>query len=219
MADGTYKSEYSSCTFKTSETGNFRVQADSVIFKPVTLIQDDGNGKFTDILLENSKNRATHVSWLATWSDRIYLIANSQLLSFVNAVNLGIEPRAGLHIDSYIGVFEVRDKLNTKLDFGSSLSPVVGFPQLPENWASYLLERPFATQILSVQFEGEKFFGTIDKGKADGVRVGMNLVSAKSDPRFEAAAEVVQVNYRTAKIQLFELASVGDRLSSRFENK
>jgi hypothetical protein len=102
------------------------------------------------------------------WGDRRYLLAEKQLLSFCNAVNLGLEPRRSPFGGGafYVMFF---------LDHGKTGDKA---PRLPEEWNQFLLPEPIQGEICEV-LPGESARVTL--GRRDGVRVGMCLVLENSN--------------------------------------
>jgi hypothetical protein len=157
------------------------------------------------------------------WSGRIYLLYEGDLKNFVNAVNLGIEPRATLISNRYsspwYGSFYLRD--------GDEQKKVAGKPPLPEQWLSFLLSKPVTATVISIDEIDEQRFGTtftatIDKGSRDGLKAGMSLLTKDEDPSPWGGTEVISVEEKTAKIRTRLVGSelkVGDKLSSRYEPK
>ena len=97
------------------------------------------------------------------WGDRHYLIPADDVMSFVNEVNLGSEPRDDAH-----GMHYLRQD-DWKLSAG-------GFPDLPESYRGYLLEKPIEGAVLSKE-EGSYVF-KVAVGLDRGLVSGMELVAA-----------------------------------------
>jgi hypothetical protein len=157
------------------------------------------------------------------WSGRIYLLYEEDLKNFVNAVNLGIEPRAALTSSHYVspwyGSFYLRS--------GDERKKVTGSPPLPEQWLSLLLSKPVTAEVIRIE-EMRKyqwsttFTATINKGSRDGLKVGMRLLTEDEEPSLWSGTEVVSVTENTAKIRTELVRSelkVGDKISSRYEPK
>lgn len=157
------------------------------------------------------------------WSERIYLINESELKNFANAINLGIEPRSSLisRDDSspWYGSFYLRS--------GDEQKKVTGNPKLPEKWLSFLLRKPLIATVISVQKVDKREFisistVTINKGSKDGLKVGMRLLTKDEVPSQWNGAEVISVEKGTAKIEArlsgTEL-NLGDKLNTRYKPK
>ncbi len=157
------------------------------------------------------------------WSERIYLINQSELKNFANAINLGIEPRSSLisrdDFSPWYGSFYLRS--------GDEKKTVRGKPNLPAKWLSFLLSRPLTATVISIQEVEKREFVTIstvtiNKGRKDGLKVGMRLLTKDEIPSQWDGPEVISVEEKTAKIQArlsrTEL-KVGDKLSTRYKPK
>jgi hypothetical protein len=157
------------------------------------------------------------------WSERIYLINESELKNFANAINLGIEPRSSLisRDDSspWYGSFYLRS--------GDERKKVIGNPNLPEKWLSFLLRKPLIAKVTDIQEVEKREFVTIstvtiNKGSKHGLKVGMRLLNKDEVPSQWGGLEVISVEKETAKIEARlsrnEL-KVGDKLSTRYKPK
>lgn len=156
-----------------------------------------------------------------TWSDRIYLISERDLKDFANAINLGLEPRSSLTQQSpdepYYGSFYLRE--------GDEKKKIRGKPSLPKEWLDFLLRKPVTATVVSVHESKKAAFiatsiVTVDKGRRDGLRVGMRLVAKGEEPSTSLGSEVISVEERAAKVKsvhVYDLLKVGDRLSTRYE--
>jgi hypothetical protein len=107
-ADGNYSEGSGSCTFTTEETGKY-VLSDGVLRYTILKYTGKQNGDEQEVDLFNSQNRKEFFGYhgdeedepLRTefsmfpikWGERFYLIYESDLKNFSNAVNLGLEPR------------------------------------------------------------------------------------------------------------------------------
>jgi len=158
------------------------------------------------------------------WSERIYLIYESDLKGFANAVNLGIEPRASLRSDRafspWIGSFYLRS--------GDERKKVSGKPKLPAEWLSFLLRKPLTATVISVQKVDKKnefvtiITATVNKGSRDGLKVGMKLAIKDEDLYLGFGPEVISVDKRTATIEarVFRIEiKAGSRLSTKYKPK
>lgn len=157
------------------------------------------------------------------WSERIYLIPESDLKNFVNAINLGIEPRASLisRDDSspWYGSFYLRS--------GDEMKKVTGKPSLPEKWLPFLLIKPLTATVTSIQVVEKREFSTtftvtINKGSKDGLKVGMKFVIKDEIPSQWDGPEVTSVDEKTAKLEVRlsrNNLKVGDKLSTKYTPK
>lgn len=157
------------------------------------------------------------------WSGRIYLIGESELINFANAINLGIEPRSSLiserEASPWYGSFYLRS--------GDEQKKVTGNPNLPEKWLSFLLRKPITATIINMQVVEKREFSTlvtatINKGSKDGLKVGMRLLAKDQVPSQWDGPEVISVEKGTAKIQTRLVRNelkVGDKLSTKYKPK
>jgi hypothetical protein len=98
------------------------------------------------------------------WGKRVYLIPSDRMLSFCNAINLGLEPRADMHGQFFLRV--------TRGQGRRAPVPAEGAPGLPAAWEHFLLKEPLHGVVTGVVPEGVV---TINLGSKDGIRVGMEL--------------------------------------------
>jgi hypothetical protein len=154
------------------------------------------------------------------WSGRIYLIDEKELKSFVDAINLGIEPRQWLRSDStvspWFGSFYLRS--------GDQKKKVVGSPALPKKWLPFLLRRPSVASVISVQNVREEKYGivsrvTINKGTKDGLKIGMLLVAKNEIPSLGYSCEIISVERNRSQVEatLNFALGVGNRLHTHYE--
>ncbi|HMC88244.1 MAG TPA: hypothetical protein VKI17_01795, partial [Gemmataceae bacterium] len=98
-----------------------------------------------------------------TWGSRAYLLAKDEFLDFCNAINQGREPRTEPD-----GLFCLR--------CGDWTTSVQGKPELPEEWAKYLLQKPLQGKIIEMI---DARTGRLNLGETDGVRSGMILSAGR----------------------------------------
>lgn len=155
------------------------------------------------------------------WSGRTYLLYERDLKNFVDAVNLGIEPRSTLTSNRYSSPWYGSLYLRS----GDEKKKVEGNPSLPEQWLSFLLDKPITAKVISIE-EIRKhqwsttFTAVINKGSRDGLKVGMKLLTEDEEPSPWGGTEVISVAEKTAKIRTELVRSelkVGDKISSRYE--
>jgi hypothetical protein len=132
---------------------------------------------------------------LISWGDRHYLVPPSEIVEFVNAINAGFEPRK-----SALGRFFLKK--------GDEHRPATGSPNIPTEYADYLLEKPIEGKVSSVQeirHEGEKMRSSVllNIGKAQGVRVDMRFYLQDSS-RFYAPAVITAVNDSNSVAELVQ---------------
>ncbi len=124
------------------------------------------------------------------WGPRRYLVPTDEIIGFCNEVNQGREARTSTR-----GTYLLRK--------GDESKTVIGFPQVPVKYQSYLRDQPIEATIIAV---GEyttrpsvvdwKFKDTpvtLDAGTNKGLRVGMELVV--TEPRnVVEAVEITKVD-------------------------
>lgn len=130
------------------------------------------------------------------WSDRIYLIYEGFLIYFVNAINLGLEPRDELTGNNAAAFFYLRE--------GDEQKKVRGRPLIPAKWQSYLLSKPVTAKIISIKTQGSERIATINKGKRHGLKVGMKLVmKGQQEPTlYSQHGVILTVKDRTATVRV-----------------
>src|SRR5262249_27504620 len=140
---------------------------------------------------------------------------NNGFIRFAYAVNAGTEPNMLFGGRSY--QFLLRK--------GDEEKPISGQPSIPQEYATYLLERPIVAKIISV---GESHLSdssrltqvTLNVGTVDGLKKGMELYV-----RGEwGTATVVSVEEKTAQAILDQFShtqvpQVGLNLSTRIEDE
>jgi hypothetical protein len=110
------------------------------------------------------------------WGSRHYLIPADDLVGFCNNINEGQEPRKDSH-----GTYLLRREDEKK--------PVTGFPKVPAEYEAYILAKPIEATIITVSpsatrpsvadWKFKDTHVTIDAGKQQGLRVGMELFVTK----------------------------------------
>jgi hypothetical protein len=146
------------------------------------------------------------------WSGRIYLLDEGEFLQFCNAINLGVEPRK----KRFAGEFLLRE--------GDEKKEVSGNPSLAGNWSSYLLNQPVTATVVKIEREGrwnESKIVVIDKGSADGLRVGMILMGkamTDEEPTFLFDPKVISADEHAARVEMNynEHIKLGDWVSTKF---
>lgn len=161
-----------------------------------------------------------------SWAARKYLVPEKRILDFINAVNGFREPRHGG------GVFTGG---NGFLLSGGADILVVGAPEVPAQYRSFLLPKPLLTTAVDIssrtniitrqgRYEDEDCgaearFGA---GASSGVFVGMSLHAQTSDVQAEALVKEVWVSSSAGRIKQDDCDKtdpipVGTRFSSRPE--
>ena len=222
-ADGTYLYGLHSCTYSTIQSGKFDISNGIIHFtilkytgrkfsnrkKEINLLNTKARKKFYGDDDDEVESPETEFSLVPVkWDERTYLIFESDLKNFANAVNLGVEPRSETHSEIWFGSFFRRE--------GDEQKSVSGKPMLPAEWQSYLLDEPVTAKITATEKQGEDNLGIIDRGSRDSLKVGMVLTGGNEEPSvFSREGIVVSVDERSAKILIFDL-KVDDTISSRY---
>lgn len=94
------------------------------------------------------------------WGNRQYLIPEKELVGFCSAVNQGVVPR---YMRS--GPFSLDDPDLRK--------PLAGVPEVPPEWAAFLLNNPVSGTITEVLAD---HVAIVSAGAKDGLKAGMELV-------------------------------------------
>lgn len=225
--DGTYITKHGSCTYSTEDSERFYVSSGLVHFtrlkytgrqfshrkKKINLFDANARKKFFDYDDDEAvEPLETEFSLVPIkWDERIYLIFESDLKDFSNAVNLGVEPRSEIRPELWFGSFFLR--------VGDEEKSISGKPTIPIEWQSFLLNEPVTAKIVSTEKQGEDNLGVIDRGSRDGLKVGMTLASKDEEPSpFSREGVVVSVEEESAKILIFDL-KVGDTVKSKYVPK
>jgi hypothetical protein len=119
-------------------------------------------GPFSSDLRELMRNDFVPVRW----GDRRYLIPEKERLVFCSIVNQGDVPK---YMRS--GPFSLRDTNRGK--------PPEGRPEVPREWASFLLPKPVTGTITELL---ENQVAIMDVGAKDGLKAGMVFVREKNEP-------------------------------------
>lgn len=152
-----------------------------------------------------------------SWGFRRYLIPTDDLVGFCNDINEGREPRNRSH-GSYL------------LRRGDEKKPVTGSPKVPAEYKQYLLAKPIEATIIAVgpyttrpsvvDWKFKDTPVTIDAGKQQGLRVGMELVVTRPSDTVESVriTRVEEVRAEAVMIQAGEEEpgpKIGWRLSTQ----
>ncbi|MFE0499948.1 hypothetical protein ACFW0P_04105 [Lysobacter soli] len=116
------------------------------------------------------------------WGQRRYLIAPSELISFVNAIHQGFEPRTDAH-----GMF--------LLGRGDEEKPAEGLPDLPERYRSAIRSAALDVGVIAVEpsparcdrdgYCTRTYRFTVDRGSLDGIATGMELQVKSPDNQWD----------------------------------
>lgn len=224
--DGTFQQDSGSCTFTTQERGTY-IFADGKLHFTILKYTGRQNGDSKDVDLFDNKLRAKFygyeedgkdtplktefVLYPVTWGERVYLIYESDLDDFTDAINLGLEPREFSPQDTYYGSFLLRD--------GDEQKKTRGVPGLPSKYTDRLLSKPITATIVSVETVGKDQVATIDQGRLAGVKVGMRFVEKHQRPEpWSKEGIVLSVDDTSARVRASGRL-VGDVLTTKAERK
>jgi len=224
QADGTYSRESGACTMATKESGQYLLSEGIIRFtmlkytgvqfsdqsKEIDLFDSEARKEFFDYRddepVEPLKTESTLLA--IRWGERVYLINESDLRDFSNAINLGLEPRTELRSEPYYGSFFLRES-----DLKKSAR---GKPSLPAEWQTVLLSKPVVAKIVSIEIQDRIQIATVNRGSEDGLKVGMKLLVKEQEPSpWSSVGEILSVEKRTANVQVHD-SKVGDILSSKY---
>lgn len=217
--DGTYKDESGNCTHWLNESGTYLFES-GVLHFTILKYTAQSHGEENrlldmfdpqqrrEIFGSSGEIRKTFKLIPIKWSERIYLISDSSLDDFCNAINLGVEPRKDVVSEYYLGNFYLRE--------GDETKAVTGMPALPGGRNSLLLKKPVTAAVIKVEGENSKRIAIIDKGSLDGLKAGIRLIGEMEEPFLWSSVEVVSVEKKTATVKVSDNVKVGDKLSTRF---
>ena len=145
------------------------------------------HGRVSFRMAQSGAPSLTGEPWFAIpWGQRMYLVAKSDLMDFVNSVNQGNEPL----LDDANGVYLLRT--------GDPGCPPDGLPQLPDRWRDFLLLKVVTGSVIRVD---DTDLGQINVGKSESLLPGMELWVQNNDGR-DFPVRVTQVKPRTAEVHV-----------------
>jgi len=220
-ADGTFIEESGDCTGVTTAKGPYTCQNDLCEFITQKLYRR-GNGEKKQHDLTKRKERKRHLDTdepftpereqfqVIKWGDRIYLMDKEQFGAFVDAINLGFEPREVEGYRPLYGFIFLRE--------GDEKKPVQGRPLLPDEFLADLLPAPITATVVKLETVDVKKIATIDRGSADGLRSEMSMVQVEPKSYDYDGNWIISVDAHSAKVQVYGGIQVGDQLSTRISD-
>lgn len=163
--------------------------------------------------IKDEKVETENEMHIVRWGERLYLLNYTDLYKFTAAVNLGVEPRAGIiHRDFLSTFFYLRSSDESKI--------VSGKPILPKEWISYILDSPLTAKITKIEGEKRERKFTINKGSQDGLKVGMCFIGENTKIDYENLVWVTSVEKHSAKLEDLSLIyppdyKIGDILTTK----
>jgi hypothetical protein len=210
--DGTYQEDSGGCTDEFFISGKYSISSNKVIFQAEKSAHNRHGEERT---VENDTHKSEKL--IINWGKRLYLIDEEELKEFVDAVNLGIEPRRTLTSDMlFLGSFFLKSE---EPDFWKPLQKTDGYPILSEQWNSYLIKKFVTATIIKIENQGNEKIATINKGKNAGLKIGMKLVNNNQEPSLFSIMTILSVSDNSAKVSVFDKVKVGDKISSKFIQK
>lgn len=186
--DGTFSFLSAGSFLNAKVEGSYSVENGVVVLSPKTLSSHENN-QDTDVKVDRVDDYSRYPTRFlpVRWGERLYLVNESEIISFINSINLGSEPRKEVY-----GTYYLR--------WGDEKKPTTArYPELPEQWMSYLLKESINGCIVDVK--GGKV-AVINFGSNQGLKVGM-VVGARKNRRSQwVALKIVQVSKETAKAEL-----------------
>lgn len=227
-AEGRYHTNSSDCTQEYFDAGTYTFKDGVISFvtmKSTVKSHGENDNQARNLLdpkvykeiyhQEPTANNRTSTLIPVKWGDRLYLIESHSLREFCNAINLGLEPRRTTGVDSYLGVFYLRD--------GDHEKSTLGHPNLSKELIDLFLVKPIEAKVINIELTDGMKLAAIDKGSNAGLKPGMRLVLAENGfgdgPSLWSGLVVVSVTSDLAKLKLFEEAKVGDKVTSKFVDR
>ena len=220
--NGIFISTSSDCTQVFTSSGSYSVTNNVLTFTTKKLsVRSFSDNKEHD--LTKRKNRKKYLdtdepfkpeTWdlqIVRWGQRIYLMDQNALGKFIDAINLGFEPREVDGYRVYYGDFLLR--------VGDENKAIDGRPSLPQEFFENLLSAPIIATIL--KFETGNV-ATIDRGSEHGLRKGMFLVTLREESGAYVSDfqphMIISVEPTSARVQLMETVAPGAKLTTRIAN-
>jgi len=204
------------------ESGKYFLDSNVLTFKVFKSSRKSISGEKEINLLDPKENKDAakepriYVYLPIRWRTRMYLIPKHEMMEFINAVNLSVEPRDNATSKIYLGKFYLQDKTAKDLDFDYPIFLVRGLPELPGEWNSFLLKNSVTANIIEITNQGKEKIAIIDKGSNDGLKIGMRLIAGNREPSLWSGAEILSVEEKTAKVKVLKELKVGDKLNSKY---
>ena len=219
--NGKFISQSSDCTSVTTSSGSYTVVND--VLRLTT--KKESLRSFSDNKEHDLTKRKARKEYLDTdepfkpytrelqivrWGPRVYLMDRRLLSKFIEAINLGFEPREVDGYRAYYGAIFLRE--------GDERKPIVGTPTLPEEFLRDLLPAPVIATVVQVDKTENNAIATIDRGSDDGLRKEMSLVTVGNESFFYETHWIISVEPHTAKVQIWKDIRIGDKLTTRVPN-
>ena len=215
--NGTFTRESGDCTGVTIESGPYSVSNNAIRFTSRKLtMRSFSDNKERDLTKRKERKKYLDTdepfkpeSWelqIVRWDERVYLLDRTAFGSFIQAINLGFEPRSVDGYRAYYGAIFLRE--------GDENKPVTGPPALPEGHLRDLLPAPVIATVLELKGEGGITVATIDRGNADGLKKEMALVPI-TPTMFYQPYRISSIGEHSAQVNVSGDIKVGDQLTTR----
>jgi hypothetical protein len=216
--DGTYVLHSSNCTSVITDTGRYSVANGVLSLNPQKeTFRSFEDNKEHDVITRKARRKyldtdepfvpETEYFQIVRWGERVYLFNANSFGGFVDAINLGFEPRDSDGYRPYYGNYLLRE--------GDEKKPVDGPPPLKKELLDLLLPAPVIATVIKVETIGNDTLATIDRGSDDGLRKEMSLVTADSESYYYEPHMVVEVEPHYSKVKIWKTIKVGDKLTTR----
>lgn len=217
-ADGTFTAISGACTAQETKSGPYSVSNNVIRFTMLkySLLNFDDQ-KVRDLTKRKERKKYLETdepfkpeSWelqIVRWGERVYLLDESVFDSFVDAINLGLEPRSVERYNTFYGRVYLRE--------GDEAKGVTGPPPLSAEFLRNLLPQPVVATVIELKPGGIDAIATIDRGSADGLKPKMSLVLAAPPPFDYDTFSIESVTEHTATVKVFRYVKVGDQLTTR----
>ena len=224
-SDGTHTAESSDCTGVTTEYGPYFLEGDVLHLTTLKITRRGFGDGEKEIDLTKRKARKEHLDTdepfkithselkVVRWGERIYLMSNDALPGFIDAINLGFEPRQVDGYRSLYGFFFLR--------MGDEAKSAIGAPALPKELLNGLLPKPITGTVVNLEVVDKVTIATINRGSSDGLRKGMSLVKAETSDYYSFQSySIVSVDDHLARVEVYgEGLKVGDVVTTRIDDE
>ncbi len=219
--DSSFTMETSSCTAVSTQSGPVSYSDGMLFFTTLKFTTRNYGPDEKEIDLTKRKNRKKFLDTdepfepdifeirVVRWGDRIYLADFKEFGSFIEAINLGFEPRT---VDGYRALYG-----HIFLREGDEKKAAGGLPAIPTEYLSMLLPEPINATVISIETISGETIATLDRGSDAGLRKDLTLVLDDENFHFQGHP-VVSVTNNSARVRAYGDIKVGDQLSTRIKN-
>jgi len=220
--NGTFDSHTSDCTQVFTTSGPYSVANGVIHFTGVkSSVRSFSDNKEHDLRKRSARKKYLDTDepfkveqWdltIVKWGSRVYLLDVGEFDDFVNAINLGFEPREKTFYRGYLNRFFLRE--------GDQHSVVEGKPSLPPTVLVGILSTPVIATITQVEPTKDDFMiATIDRGSDEGLRKDMTLVYFSDNPveAYQFSGwRITSTEGHSARVEVYGKVKIGDKLTTR----